>query len=635
MSKKISFLFPLILKSIFAWCQQDQDTTQLSSQLKEVIITGYKMETPVKETARIVNVISHDEILRFSGMDLSQLLNNQPDILINGAEGSPGKNKSVYVQGAETQYTQILLDGIPLTDPSGIGGAFDLRQIPISIIDRIEILKGSQSTLYGTDAVAGVINIITKTASAQPFYLTGQISAGSYKSANASTTLSGTISKVSYSFNIYDNFSDGISEALPKYDSVNFDKDGIQQTGLRVRMHIPLSKHLSISPYFLYSKNNNDFDNDSFADAPNTYSGRLIHRGAQLSYDKKSLSILLNFAQSRTKRIFSYPFGDYLYSGNTNNIEGFTQYEMSKSFKLLGGLNLVYLTLSDTSSTISDPSTNIISPYLTFIYHNKSGFIVEGGYRFNHHSKFGNNSNFSLTPAYWINSRFRITANFSTGFKAPTLNELYGQFGANPGLKPEVSQSLETALEGWTLNNAFELRLSYFRRRIKNIIAYTYSSGYINRDLQNDQGFGIRAIGNPWKNLRLTSGYNFVYGELTDKTPAGEDSIYYNLAKRPKHRVIFSIEYNVGKLGINLDGYYNGKSFDYYYNPDNFYLSEKISLKPYFILNGSVQYNYKDIVHLFIDIHNITDTTYMESYGYSTRGINFQAGCRMIINNND
>jgi len=154
---------------------QKQDSLQNVIALEEVVITASKIPITQRESAKPVQIIGKEKILRSEGKDLSQLLNEQTGIIVNGAYSNPVKNKNVFIRGASNQYALILLDGIPITDASGLGGAFDLRMIPLQQIERIEILKGSQSTLYGSDAVAGVINVITKSPGEDDFSLAGLI----------------------------------------------------------------------------------------------------------------------------------------------------------------------------------------------------------------------------------------------------------------------------------------------------------------------------------------------------------------------------------------------------------------------------------------------------------------------------
>ena len=194
MKKKI-FIAAAVLISSYA---QAQDSTKL---LDEVVITATKFPLKTSATGKVLNVITQEELQKAGGRDITQLITEKTGVYINGFNSNIGKDKSVYVRGANPAFTLITIDGIPVYDASGIGGNFDLRNMAIDNVERIEILKGSQSTLYGSDAIAGVINIITKKGGTKALGVNGLASYGSNNTFRGNMGVNGTKDKIDYSVN--------------------------------------------------------------------------------------------------------------------------------------------------------------------------------------------------------------------------------------------------------------------------------------------------------------------------------------------------------------------------------------------------------------------------------------------------
>src|SRR6186997_2156416 len=201
--------------------------SQLSAQqdtslLDEIVITANKYPNKTSLTGKVVTIITREQLERSGGKDLSQLLTEQAGVYIGGANSNAGKDKSLYLRGAKVEHTLITIDGVPVYDPSGIGSNFDIRNLSVDQIERIEILKGSQSTLYGSDAIAGVINIITKKVGVKPFAGNGLFSYGSNNSFRGNAGINGKTGVVDY--NLAYSFFDtkGFNEAIS--NTLNADK---------------------------------------------------------------------------------------------------------------------------------------------------------------------------------------------------------------------------------------------------------------------------------------------------------------------------------------------------------------------------------------------------------------------------
>src|SRR6187549_4170315 len=173
----------LIVAAAFIGSQlsAQQDTSLLNA----VVMTANKYPNKTSLTGKVLTIITKEQLENSGGKDLSQVLTEQTGVYIGGANSNAGKDKSLYLRGAKVEHTLITIDGVPVYDPSGIGNNFDIRNLSVDQIERIEILKGSQSTLYGSDAIAGVINIITKKVGVKPFAGNGLLSYGSNSNIRA------------------------------------------------------------------------------------------------------------------------------------------------------------------------------------------------------------------------------------------------------------------------------------------------------------------------------------------------------------------------------------------------------------------------------------------------------------------
>ena len=216
MKKKILFVAACITGStLFA---QDSAKT-----LNEVVIAVTKFSQKQNETGKVITVITKEQLQKSAGKTLSEVLNEQVGITINGANNNLGTNQTLYMRGAHAANTLILVDGVPVYDASGETNQFDISNFSLYNIERIEIMKGAQSTLYGSDAVAGVINLVTKKGGGKPVNFNAIFSDGSYDTYKGSVALSGTKNQQTYFISYSKIDSKGFSSAYDSTGKNNFD----------------------------------------------------------------------------------------------------------------------------------------------------------------------------------------------------------------------------------------------------------------------------------------------------------------------------------------------------------------------------------------------------------------------------
>ncbi len=622
-----------IILIVLGWLAPNQSSAQQDSltsrQLREVVVTATKFPKNQSESGKVLTIIDEDQIKQNGGKDLAQLLNEQVGLVVNGSNSNSGKDKSVYLRGAKNEYTLILLDGVPLNDPSGVaGGAYDLRMISLDQIERIEILKGSQSTLYGSDAVAGVINIITKQGGDKPFQAGGMLGYGSYNTFRGNAVVNGSTKKIDYNIGYSRMSTDGLSEA--KETGVgDFDKDGASQNAFQANFGISPSEKLSIKPFVRYSTFDGEYDGGAFTDdLLNTYEAKLLNMGAQAKYTISKGSVNLLYSYDKTDRVFDGTYGKSEYTGLFNQTEIFFNYVWSDKIQMLTGVARQDLKMLDETSTEKDPSIILTSPYVSLFGH-VGNFSVELGGRYNHHTKFGNNATYSFNPSYRFNNRVKLFANLSSGFKAPSLYQLYGQYGANPDLKPERSESLEGGAQWISLSKKFELRAVAFKRKINDVIVYQYPTNF-NLNKQNDHGIELEGSLALNSKIKARLFYAWVTGEVTAKDPLGDDTTYNNLIRRPTHTAGMNMRYQVSKrffASVNVNVL--GERGDLYYDSNTF-TSKAATLTPYALLDVYGEYRVGNLI-VFAEGRNLLNADYEEVYGYSTFGINVTTGIKFKL----
>ena len=649
MKKKILIVTAAFISSQLS---AQQDTTVKS--LDEVVITANKYPNKTSLTGKVITVITKEQLEHSGGKDLSQILTGEAGIYVGGANSNPGKDKSIYLRGARIDHTLITIDGVPVYDPSGIGGNFDIRNIAVASIERIEILKGSQSTLYGSDAIAGVINIITKKAGIKSFNGSGVLSYGSYNSFRGTAGISGRRDKIDYYANYSLHTTDGINEAVS--NSANADKDGYTQYNVMAGLGFQAAKNIRIQPYIRFTKINGDLDQGAFVDELDyTYHQKSFQAGVrnEFSFGNTKLIVLYNFNNINREYIDDslksrngfdlYSRGSY--KGNEHFIDAYAHFTLNDKIKLTTGADFrssnsdqEYFSVGFygpyTSKYSSDSlKQDQVGLYAALNINSHSGFNIELGNRLNIHSSYGSHDVFNINPSYLINSQVKLFANFSSGYRTPSLYQLFSEYG-NKNLHPEAAITMEGGLQYFSIDKKFNARTVLFRRNVKDVLFFyfnssTFQSQYINQDKQKDHGVELEAAYTIAKNTTIKAFYTFVSGEITTKDFSGKDTTYFNLLRRPKNSFGLTISSRLSDrffISSSLAAF--GKRSDAYFDVQSFQ-TIKTTLKSYSLLDIYTEYSFlKNKIRLFADFRNILNTRYTEVSGFTTSGFNGNGGIR-------
>lgn len=445
------------------------------AQLGHVVVTATRQPISADEALASVDVIERDEIARAGHSGLLGLLASRPGVQM-ARNGGPGSSGSVFIRGANSGHTLLLVDGVRIG--SATSGSPVLETIPLEIIERIEILRGPASALYGADALGGVIQVFTRKGR-EGFQPSARVGVGSDGAREASATLAGGDERLRYSVTAGHERSDGFNARPDAQTEQDRDDDGFREDYLSASVALDLGGNDELGASVLYSDMRNWFD------AAEPFDSYL---------DKRAESYGLHLRKQHTAEWTStLRFGhsvDALENQSSATMESrfdTTQRQLSWQHDVaLGGGSLMaaYEFLQQRVQTTSDyeKTRRHINAFLLGWGGEFDRHHVQLNARHDRNSQFGSKTTGSAAYGYRLTPEWRAHASIGTAFKAPTFNDLYfpiecygawGCFGGNPDLEPEEALNREVGV-AWE-RNGVSVDLTYFNNRIKNLI--DWSSG--------------------------------------------------------------------------------------------------------------------------------------------------------------
>lgn len=585
-------------------------------RIEDVVVTASRIEEPLEETASSVVVIRGEEIKKRNIVFVTDLFRELPELNLV-QNGGPGKNATVFLRGGGPEHVLVMIDGVKVN--STTTGSFDFSGLNVDDIERIEIVKGPQSTIYGSEAMAGVINIITKKGAGRP-HLDLSIEGGSYGTYKPSLTFSGGDGKVYYRLTASHYYSDGFSAAKE-----GTERDGYKDSSISGRFGFTPSERFRFELSSRYYYDRTDLDGFDFIGKKAIDDLNFVSSGNHYIFSGKITTLpidrweqILTFSRVRDSLRFrdpDDPFNNADIITSRNNVDWQHNLYLSDYYTVTTGLEFREEE-GENRGNFSESINN-----RAFYLNNKLNLfreylILNAGLRYDDHERAGSKVTYRVGGLYNLKDLdMRIRGSYGTGFRAPSFNELFFPFYGNLNLKPEEARSWEIGIEKDMFKGDLTITVTYFDQRYKDLIQTdpnTWMASNVARaEIKGiETGVKVRLL----DGLNLSGGYTYLDSKDRD---TGE-----RLTRRPRDKFSASITYSKRDLSMLADFIFVGKRFD---------SSIKKDLPSYSVTNLSINYKITKAVTIYSRIENLFDSDYEEAGTYGTPGFSVYGGIRLNI----
>jgi vitamin B12 transporter len=612
-----------------------------SKTIEEIVISDTKFAQSKEKSGKIIEKITAKDLENKKGQSLANVLSQVAGVEVNGNQSGTGKNLAYYIRGGRSRQVLIVIDGVPVTDASGIGLQYDLRLLPVEQIESIEIMKGAASTLYGSGAATGLINITLKKAVKKEIEGTAYINLGTQNVANQTKTsvqdfnqgfsVNGTKGRFSYLTSLNSTETKGISEAA----GANFEEDNFSRVNIMQKIGIDFNSKINFQAFANYDRLKSAFDGGSFSDemANISFSEQFrVGFTTKYKYVKGELNFVTGYTNLERKydTYSSWTSSvDYsYYKSRSMNADLFNKYNFSKQVFLILGTQFQFMDMQEESAYESITNTqanfNVFDPYATLVYYSNFGLNINAGARLNKHNVYGNYTTFNFNPSFNFKTMpLKLISSYSTAYITPSLYQLYSPYG-NLTLKPEENTTIEAGFETNLFQNKISFNAVGFYREEENSYDFstdevTYESKYVNNSSQViAKGVETNLVLKPVSYFSINGNYTF-----TQVAEAQSKLI-------PKHKVNVSFDVDLTKkIHWNTQYQYVESRNDAFFDSNTFATVNTV-LASYQILNSNISYEVlPNRLSVFTAVTNILDKDFYENIGYSARGRNFKLGINL------
>lgn len=612
-----------------------------STDVGEVVVAATRTPQPLYKIGSSITVLTREAIQSSQTVAVSDLISQLPGVSFS-RNGGVGGATALRIRGAEADHTVVIIDGVKLNDPSSTGGGYNSANLLTGDIDRIEVLRGAQSTLWGSQALGGVINIVTALPAA-PFQAEAEVEGGSRNTASGTLAAGGASERVVWRLAGSRYITDGHSAYVNGREG-----DGYQNAGMSGRLRIAATERLSFEARAVYSYAHNQFDGfpaPAFAFADTAEFGKvkelLGYAGVNFDIFEGRLKSRVAYAYTDTDRDNFNP--DQAVTHVTFDAQGRNErLEYQGALDITEGWQAVFGAEHEKSSfrTASpsafqpNPTPAVAGGKITSLYAQLQAEIISDlavtvGLRYDDHSTFGSAALGQAAAAWSLNDGSTVLrASFGEGFKAPTLFQLYSTFG-NTALRPEKADSWDAGIEQHVLEDALTLSATAFYRKTRNQIDFVscpsanpfcrvgVAGVYDNTSASRAKGVELAAsagIG------AFTVQGNYTLTDTENTSPMNPNR-GKAMQRRPRHAANVSASYNWPfDVSTGIAVKYVGDAFD---NAANSFV-----LKDYTLVDLRAAWRITETTEVYGRIENVLNEVYATTRNYGTPRRGVFAGVR-------
>lgn len=609
----------------------------------EVVVSATKTLNRISDAGgSSVTVITSKEIENSGQQTVEEVIKGTAGIDVVST-GGLGTNATVFMRGADSRCTLVLIDSVPVNDPSSANRTPDLANLTVDNIERIEVVRGPVSVLYGSNAMAGVINIITKKGGDRPKAWAG-VEGGSYGTWKSYAGAQGKVEGLTYSLAVSRLKSDGFSVADNRNDRIphagnTSEKDGYRNATFSTNLGYAFSEHVSLEAVLRYMDSSVRLDDYLWAgyagdreDAnPNglknnhTDTRQLTGRVA-LKIDTKPLlsTLYYNFSNQRRDIYDNDSFKTNLDKGTLYEAGWQGDLSVAANHTLTAGLsyqkehadNQTYGFYASSLDRYAGMASAFLQDQLSI-----GNLRLVSAVRHDDHQTFGDHVTWRVAPSFTIGDT-TIKASYGTGFRAPSLYELYSAYG-NASLQPETSKGWDAGVEH-RLSGSLKAGVTWFHNDFDNRIDYDWATSKYQQIKGITRTWGIESFAewSPSKAFFVSTGYTWAHTEDPDGL---------QLVRRPAHKASLSGTWNITpKARFTTSLLWVGQRTETPYAYD-MYGSQVGKLDSYMVVNLSGSYKLSGNVELYGRVDNLFNRYYEEAWSYATPGRSAYAGVKVTL----